>query len=71
MRFAALFTLLTFFSLGMISNPAYAADSSDQNGAADYCNEQAEMAGIEDADEKQQYIQDCTDSFNAPGNSTE
>jgi hypothetical protein len=31
-----------------------------------YCEEQAQLAGIEDATESTQYIQECIDSFGIP-----
>ncbi len=56
--------VLTFLSL-IFSFPVFAADDSiesDQDILA-YCEEQAASAGIEDATEKSQYVQDCAANF--------
>ena len=64
MKFAAL--MASCVSI-MIMNIAYAAETgADDSGVMAFCNEQAELAGIENADEKSQYVKDCVDSFNTP-----
>ena len=57
--------LLAILTLTM--NIAYANDESAEAGntSAMYCEEQAQLAGIEDTDEKLEYIQDCIASFTA------
>ncbi len=55
------FSVLTV--MAMFSN-VYAVDMS--NPEADlpgYCNESVALAGIEDAEDKNQYVQDCMQSF--------
>lgn len=62
MKFAALFTFLT---LSMSFNMAYAGEAEDNLA---YCNEQVQLAGIEEMDEKTEYIKDCMDSFGPAAN---
>ena len=61
MKLAALLAIL---SLSAALNMAYATENEEDTNA--YCNEQAEMAGIEDAGEKAQYMNECIDSFAIP-----
>ena len=50
-------------------NIAYAEDETADEAANEnsdvsiYCEEQAQLAGIEDSNESAQYIQECIDSF--------
>ena len=64
MKFA---TLLSIMSLTAVLNTAVAADiGSAEDDTLNYCNDQAAMAGIEDAAEKAQYVKECVESFDAP-----
>jgi len=68
MKFAVLLAVL---SSTIMFNTAYAAEATnDSNEIAAYCDEQAQLAGIEDAAEKSQYIKDCIDSFGVPSGET-
>jgi len=64
MKFAVLLAVLS----SMITfNAAYAAEATnDSNEIAAYCEEQAQLAGIENAAEKSQYVKECIDSFGVP-----
>ena len=69
MKYAALIALLF---LNTTFNTVYAAEMPDGSvDAAAYCDEQAQMAGIEDADEKSQYVKECVDSFGAPSDGSQ
>ena len=57
--------LLILLSLTASMSTVYAEEGSPDDVNA-YCTEQAQLAGIEDADELRQYIQDCIDSYTAP-----
>jgi hypothetical protein len=60
-------TLLILLSLTASISAAYAEETSDGGEEiAAYCNEQAELAGIEDASEFRQYVQECIDSYSMP-----
>ena len=60
------FTLLAAASLAAVLSNAYATEmtNSDDEVFA-YCNEQAERDGIENVDEKNQYVKEGVDSFAA------
>jgi hypothetical protein len=59
--------LLAVLSSTITFNTAFAAEATnDSNEIAAYCDEQAQLAGIEDAAEKAQFVKECTDSFGAP-----
>jgi len=61
MKFLALLAIL---SLSTAFGTAYATETDNEaNNIAAYCNEQAELAGIEDAVEKGEYISECIDSY--------
>ena len=63
MKFAALIAILSLTAL----NTAYATEvSSSEDDTLAYCNEQVQLAGIEDANEKAQYVNDCIESFATP-----
>lgn len=64
MKFSA---LLAVMALAVTVNPVYATEmnTSDDETYA-YCNEQAERDGVENMDEKTQYIKDCVESFAIP-----
>ncbi|MBC8211116.1 MAG: hypothetical protein H8E21_08595 [Gammaproteobacteria bacterium] len=50
----------TFLCLAAVLNSAYATDASPNDDEyRSFCAEQAQMAGIEDPDEKKQYIASC------------
>jgi hypothetical protein len=52
--------LLTFLCLAAVSISANASDSSPNDEEyRSFCAEQAQIAGIEDPDEKKQYITSC------------
>lgn len=58
---------LAILSLTTALGSAYATEmASADNDALSYCNDQAAMAGIEDAEEKNQYVEDCVASFAIP-----
>jgi hypothetical protein len=64
MKFAVLLAVL---SSTITFNTVFAAEANnDSNEIAAYCNEQAELAGIENAAEKSRYIKECIDSFGVP-----
>lgn len=69
MKFAI---LLAFLSLSSIFNTVYATeeDASVSENVAAFCDEQAQLAGIEDADEKNIYVKECMESYGVlPGDS--
>ena len=69
MKFAVLLAVL---SSTITFHAAYAAETAnDSNEIAAYCDEQAQLAGIEDASEKSRYIQECIDSFGTPSGETQ
>lgn len=53
---------LAALSLAATLNSAYATDMGNPDEVAEYCKAQAELTGIEDNDEKNQYISDCIES---------
>jgi hypothetical protein len=57
---------ITLLLLTATMNIAYAEDTSPGDDVQAYCKEQADMAGIEDATELSEYIQDCIDSYSTP-----
>ncbi|MCW9014520.1 MAG: hypothetical protein OQL06_12115 [Gammaproteobacteria bacterium] len=58
---------LAALSLTATLGTAFAVDMVNaDDDIPGYCNEQAELSGIEDMDEKTQYIQDCIDSYGPP-----
>ena len=64
MKFAVLLAVL---SSTITFNTVFAAEANnDRNEIAAYCNEQADLAGIENAAEKSRYIKECIDSFGVP-----
>lgn len=68
MKFAVFMVILSSITLTGAAIAAEAeieAENKNDDYAA-YCNEQAELAGIEDAGEKSQYINECIDSFALP-----
>jgi len=57
-------TLIPVLALTVMFNTAYAAENEDgTDDVKEYCGNQAELSGIEDADEKNKYYKDCIDSF--------
>jgi len=62
MKFYYLFITI---SLVIFMHSARASEDPAQNDAEfrSFCNEQAQMAGMEDADEKKQYITDCLTNY--------
>jgi len=61
MKFLALLAIL---SLSTTFGSAYATETDGEaDNVFEYCNEQAELAGVEDATEKEAYIADCIDSY--------
>jgi len=55
--------LITVTFITVMFNTAYAADEDGSNDVKDYCNQQADRSGIEDANEKNLYIQECLEGF--------
>lgn len=76
MKFAVFLAILF---LALTSRVVYAAEEmpsesesvSESENIAAYCNEQAELSGIEDAGEKAQYLKECIDSFAVPSEETQ
>ncbi len=61
MKFAV---YLAALSLTATLGTAYATGiANPEDDISGYCKEQAELAGVEDMDEKAEYIKDCVDSF--------
>ena len=59
--------LLILLSLTALLSTAYATEASNENDdVSAYCNEQAQLAGIEDQAELNQYVQECVDSYTIP-----
>ena len=59
--------LLILLSLTSSFSTAYATETSTENDdVIVYCNEQAQLAGIEDQAELKQYVQECVDSYTIP-----
>ena len=62
-----LIQLLAALSLSLT---LYTANAADKDAYEDdyitYCTEQADMSGIEDAEEKNVYIRECIESFKVP-----
>lgn len=60
MKYAVYLAALTMMAL----NTAYASEMANpEENISAYCTEQAELAGIDNLEEKNQYIQDCIDSY--------
>ncbi|MDH5765335.1 MAG: hypothetical protein OEZ38_04895 [Gammaproteobacteria bacterium] len=60
-------TLLAVLSLTTVLNPVYATEMANaDDDIVSYCNEQAQLAGIEDAAEKAQYVNECIESYEVP-----
>lgn len=57
--------LLAVLSFTLAFNAVHAADemAADSENIAAYCGEQTGLAGLETVNEKQQYLQECIDSF--------
>lgn len=57
-------TLLTILSL-MLSIPAVSADENieTEKETIAFCEEQSRLAGIDDAQEKNEYIQICAENY--------
>ena len=61
MKTAALLLLVSFATAISTVNADELSSSNDDYKA--YCTEQAELAGIEDANELKQYIIECIESY--------
>lgn len=69
MKFAVLLAVL---SLSITFNSAFAAEANnDSNEIAAYCDEQSQLAGIEEATEKNLYVKECVESFAVPATDTQ
>ena len=56
--------LLAVMITGLLLNNANANEGqSTDDDYATYCNEQADLSGVEDAGEKNIYIKECIESF--------
>ena len=57
-----------------LSSALYTANAEEMTSAENdyitYCTEQADMSGIEDANEKSLYIKECIESFTVPFSDT-
>ncbi|MDH5611789.1 MAG: hypothetical protein OEY66_04970 [Gammaproteobacteria bacterium] len=59
--------VLAILSITTAFNSAYATEAgADSDNVTAYCEEQAQLAGIEDNIEKQEYIKDCAESYASP-----
>lgn len=58
---------LLVLSLSMVVGTAFAveAEATEDNVQA-YCTEQAQLAGIEDNVEREEYITQCIESYSSP-----
>ena len=58
-------TLLALLTLSSIFNTVYATEEDFRSidDYATFCSEQAQLAGIEDGDEMNQYIKECLESY--------
>ena len=63
MKTAILLTVLLAASINTVKAEEAASDSED---IKIYCTEQAQLAGIEEAEELNQYVKDCIDSYAGP-----
>lgn len=56
---------VAILSLVLVSNAVYAVDemADDSVNISAYCEEQAELSGIDNPNENMQFIQECIDSF--------
>jgi hypothetical protein len=69
MKFTA---LLAIVALATSSSTTYATEENSANSDyLAYCNEQADLSGIENAEEKSRYVGDCIDSFTTPSGDTQ
>ena len=70
MKFAIFLALL---SLNLTLNSAYAneEDTSLVDDIVAFCDEQAQLAGIEDSQEKAQYTKECRDSYGVQSGDTQ
>lgn len=64
MKLALLFAILSISTFNAVN----AAEEVDYNitDYASYCDQQAQLAGIEDAAEKSEYIRECVQSYAIP-----
>lgn len=59
-------------SLTMVLNTVYANETDGSNNDVQaYCNEQVELAGIEDSAERQNFINECIQSYSVSGDNTQ
>ena len=65
MKLALLFALLSISTFNTV-NATDAEVNFDTTDYASYCDEQAQLAGIEDAAEKREYIMECVQSYAIP-----
>ena len=63
MKLVLLFAILSFSAFNTVN-----ATDADINGTdyASYCDEQAQLAGIENPTEINEYIKECIESFDMP-----
>lgn len=56
---------VAILSLVLVFNTVHANDdmTGDSANISAYCEEQAELSGIDNTNEKMQYIQECIESF--------
>jgi hypothetical protein len=59
--------LMLMVSISSWAGAVYAEEASESDNIQAYCNEQAELSGIEDGAEKRQFIEDCKASFDTSG----
>ena len=62
MKLALLFAVISL----SISSFTNAEEVSDNDDYVLYCEEQAQLAGMEDTNEKKDYIDECLESYIAP-----
>lgn len=67
MKLALLFAILSISALNTVNAAEVDLNTNDY---ASYCDEQAQLAGIEDAAEKSEYIRECIQSYTTPTDDT-
>lgn len=69
MKLPLLFTILSIAAFNTV-NAAEAEIDLNTADYVSYCDEQAQLAGIEDAAEKSDYIRECVQSYAIPTDNT-
>lgn len=69
MKLPLLFTIISILAFNTV-NAAEAEIDLNATDYASYCDEQAQLAGIEDAAEKSECIRECVQSYAIPTDDT-